>query len=602
MLREDMNIVIVGHVDHGKSTIIGRLLADTGSLPEGKLESVKEMCRRNSKPFEYAFLLDALKDEQAQGITIDSARCFFNTEKRNYIIIDAPGHIEFLKNMVTGAARAEAALLVIDAKEGVKENSKRHGYLLSMLGIKQITVLVNKMDLADYSEDRFNEIEKEYREFLKSINVEPKSFIPVSGFFGENIKNKSDKLDWYKGLSVLETLDSFEAKDNGSSLDFRMPVQAVYKFTKNGDDRRIIAGTVETGTLKIGDEVVFYPSGKRTKVKTIEEFNAPVRSEVTAGYATGFTMEEQIYVKRGELVAIEGQAKPEVSTRIKTKLFWLGRNYLIKGKEYSLKIGSAKVKAYVEEITRVLDASSLDTILKDRVDRNDVAELVIKTDSPVAFDLSHKLVNTSRFVIVDDYEISGGGIIEEALEDEYIKMKESVANRDNNWQYSFVNKRDRAERYSQKPTLILITGEEGTGRKDIAKQLEKNLFDSGRVTFYMGMQNILLGVEADIPKDSERVENHKEIMRRLGEVGNIMLHAGNLFIVTAIGIRNQDIEILKTTLNGAIETIWVGEDVTTDLTPDLHLDSFNNTNEAVNKIKDYLGIKGIIFNSWVYSI
>ena len=220
----------------------------------------------------------------------------------------------------------------------------------------------------------------------------------------------------------------------------------------------------------------------------------------------------------------------------------------------------------------------------------------------MAFDLSHKLVNTSRFVIVDDYEISGGGIIEEALEDEYSKMKESVANRDNNWQYSFVNKRDRAERYSQKPTLILITGEEGTGRKDIAKQLEKNLFDSGRVTFYMGMQNILLGVEADIPKDSERVENHKEIMRRLGEVGNIMLHAGNLFIVTAIGIRNQDIEILKTTLNGAIETIWVGEDVTTDLTPDLHLDSFNNTNEAVNKIKDYLGIKGIIFNSWVYSI
>ena len=158
MLREDMNIVIVGHVDHGKSTIIGRLLADTGSLPEGKLESVKEMCRRNSKPFEYAFLLDALKDEQAQGITIDSARCFFKTEKRNYIIIDAPGHIEFLKNMVTGAARAEAALIVIDAKEGVRENSKRHRYLLSMLGIKQITVLVNKMDLSDYSHTRFQEI------------------------------------------------------------------------------------------------------------------------------------------------------------------------------------------------------------------------------------------------------------------------------------------------------------------------------------------------------------------------------------------------------------------------------------------------------------
>lgn len=602
MLREDMNIVIVGHVDHGKSTIIGRLLADTGSLPEGKLESVKEMCRRNSKPFEYAFLLDALKDEQAQGITIDSARCFFKTEKRNYIIIDAPGHIEFLKNMVTGAARAEAALLVIDAKEGVRENSKRHGYLLSMLGIKQITVLVNKMDLAEYSQARFEEIEKEYREFLKSINVEPISFIPVSGFFGENIKEKSDKLSWYKGLSVLETLDSFEAKDNGENLDFRMPVQAVYKFTKNNDDRRIIAGTVETGKLKIGDKIVFYPSGKKTRVKTIEEFNAPIRNEVSPGYATGFTMEEQIYVKRGELAVIEGQKEPLVSTRIKTKLFWLGKNPLVKNKEYSLKIGNAKVKAYVEEILRVLDASTLETIKKDQIDRNDVAEIIIKTDSPIAFDLSYEIANTSRFVLVDNYEISGGGIIEEALEDEYSQIKKSVENRENNWQYSLVNKRDRAERYSQKPTMILITGDKGSGRIDIAKLLEKNLFDSGRVVYYMGMQNILLGVESDIPKVEENGENHKELMRRLGEVGNLMLHAGNIFIVTAVGIRAEDIEILKTTLGGAIQTLWIGDEVTTDLVPDLQLDSFKDTQEAVNKIKDYLGVKGIIFNSWVYSI
>lgn len=602
MLREDMNIVIVGHVDHGKSTIIGRLLADTGSLPEGKLESVKEMCRRNSKPFEYAFLLDALKDEQAQGITIDSARCFFKTEKRNYIIIDAPGHIEFLKNMVTGAARDEAALLVIDAKEGVRENSKRHGYLLSMLGIKQITVLVNKMDLADYSQVRFEEIEKEYREFLKSINVEPISFIPVSGFFGENIKEKSDKLSWYKGLSVLETLDSFEAKDNGENLDFRMPVQAVYKFTKNNDDRRIIAGTVETGKLKIGDKIIFYPSGKKTRVKTIEEFNAPTRDEVSPGYATGFTMEEQIYVKRGELAVIEGQKEPLVSTRIKTKLFWLGKNPLVKNKEYFLKIGSAKVKAYVEEIIRVLDASTLETIKKGQIDRNDVAEIIIKTDSPIAFDLSYEIANTSRFVLVDNYEISGGGIIEEGLEDEYSQIKKSVENRENNWQYSLVNKRDRAERYSQKPTMILITGDKGSGRIDIAKLLEKNLFDSGRVVYYMGMQNILLGVESDIPKVEENGENHKEVMRRLGEVGNLMLHAGNIFIVTAVGIRAEDIEILKTTLNGAIQTLWIGDEVTTDLVPDLQLDGFKDTQEAVNKIKDYLGVKGIIFNSWVYSI
>ncbi len=194
MKKEDMNIVIVGHVDHGKSTLMGRLLADTDSLPEGKLEQVKETCRRNSKPFEYAFLLDALKDEQSQGITIDTARCFFKTEKRDYIILDAPGHIEFLKNMITGASRAEAALLMIDAKEGVQENSRRHAYMLSMLGIKQIAVVINKMDLVDYDEAVYERVKEEYIEFLKQISITPKFVLPVSSFAGENIVKKSDKM------------------------------------------------------------------------------------------------------------------------------------------------------------------------------------------------------------------------------------------------------------------------------------------------------------------------------------------------------------------------------------------------------------------------
>src|SRR5215467_14738419 len=197
--RENFNIVIVGHVDHGKSTVVGRLLADTGSLPEGKLEAVRKECQRTGKPFEYAFLLDALSDEQDQGITIHTARSFFKTAKRDYIIIDAPGHIEFLKNMISGAARAEAAVLVIDAKEGVRENSRRHGYILSMLGIKQVIVCVNKMDLVDRREQDFLKIEKEFREFLKSINsVSPKQFIPVSAVHGENLADRSDKMAWYK--------------------------------------------------------------------------------------------------------------------------------------------------------------------------------------------------------------------------------------------------------------------------------------------------------------------------------------------------------------------------------------------------------------------
>ncbi|HTY13804.1 MAG TPA: GTP-binding protein, partial [Candidatus Omnitrophota bacterium] len=207
--REQLNIAIVGHVDHGKSTLVGRLLADTGSLPEGKLAQVKDSCRRNSKVFEYAYLLDALKDEQKQGITIDSARCFFKTKKRDYTIIDAPGHIEFLKNMISGASRADAALLLIDANEGIKENSRRHGYMLSMLGIKQVIVCVNKMDLVGYKKPVFEAVRKEYSEFLEKTGVKPRTFIPISAINGDNIAAPSKKMGWYKGLPVLAAVDSF---------------------------------------------------------------------------------------------------------------------------------------------------------------------------------------------------------------------------------------------------------------------------------------------------------------------------------------------------------------------------------------------------------
>ena len=277
-----MNIVIVGHVDHGKSTIIGRMLADTGSLPKGKLEQIKEKCRVNSKPFEYAFLLDALRDEQSQGITIDAARVFFKTQKRDYIIIDAPGHIEFLKNMITGASFAETALLVIDAKEGVKENSIRHGYMLSMLGIKQVVILINKMDLVNYDESVYNKIKEEYTIFLDEIDIIPKTFIPVSGMKGDNIISHTKQISWYNGSTVLEILDEFIAEPSKSAKPLRMPIQDIYKFTNLGDSRRILAGMIETGTLNVGDEITFYPSGKSTKVKSIEGFNQAQRKCVEA--------------------------------------------------------------------------------------------------------------------------------------------------------------------------------------------------------------------------------------------------------------------------------------------------------------------------------
>ncbi len=545
--KERMNIVIGGHVDHGKSTIIGRLLADTKSLPEGKLEQVKALCERTARPFEYAFLLDALKDEQAQGITIDAARVFFKTAKRDYIIIDAPGHIEFLKNMVTGASRAEAALLVIDAKEGVRENSRRHGYMMSMLGIRQIAVLVNKMDLVGQARSVFEGIVAEYSAFLQQIDITPACFIPVVGRDGENIARHSESMAWYRGPTVLDILDRFETERPPIDKPFRMPVQDVYKFAQQGDDRRIVAGTVETGQLRVGDEVVFYPSGKKSKVKAIEAFNRPTPTSVTAGYQTGFTLQEQIYVARGELAAVAGQPRPQVTTRLRVNLFWLGKDPLIKKKDYVLKLGTARVIARVEEITRVIDASNLSASdAKQRIDRHDVADCILKLNKALAFDLADEIAATSRFVLVDNYEIRGGGIVREALPDRQTWVRDKVLLRNYKWEASIIGPERRAEKYNQRSTLLLVTGEREGDRKSLAKELEARLFEDGKVVYYLGIGNVLYGVDADIER---KFENRSEHLRRLSEVANIMLDAGVILIVTAAELTQEELDLIRTTVD-----------------------------------------------------
>lgn len=593
-MKEDMNIVIVGHVDHGKSTLMGRLLADTGSLPEGKLEQVKETCRRNSKPFEYAFLLDALKDEQSQGITIDTARCFFKTEKRDYIILDAPGHIEFLKNMITGASRAEAALLMIDAKEGVQENSRRHAYMLSMLGIRQIAVVINKMDLVGYDQKVYEKVKEEYLEFLKQINITPKVVLPVSSFMGENIVRKSDKMPWYDGMCILEVLDHFDCEQPHEDQAFRMPVQDVYKFTKNGDDRRIVAGTIETGTIRPGQEVVFYPSGKRSHIKNIEVFNADPIEVGKPDMAIGFTMVEQIYITRGELMSLADEQPPKTASRISANIFWLGKKNLAPGKVYYLKIGAEKVRMEVEQVKGVLDSSNLSSNeTKEFVAKNEVAECILRTDKPIAFDLVEDNAGTSRFVIVEDYEIAGGGIITEALEDEEQMIREGAMLRNYKWEVSDVSVEERIEHYAQKANLIVITGPDAVGKKKLAKLLEHELMNCGRYVYYMGIGSYLYGVGADTKRAEE--QNHTEQIRRFGEVANLMLDAGMLLIVTATRLTKADQKILQTVVEREMEIIWVGQDVTTDIQPDMQVKK-KEYNHSVATIKNMLKDKGAIFH------
>ena len=549
-----MNIVIIGHVDHGKSTVVGRLLHDTGVLPHGRIEQVRSNCERSGKPFEYAFLIDALRDEQAQGITIDAARVFFRSAVRRYIIIDAPGHIEFLKNMISGAARAEAAILVIDAQEGVRENSRRHGFMAAMLGIRQLLVVVNKMDLVDYDEATFSAIHTEYAAFLQEIQVTARGFIPVSGRHGDNLLTASPRTPWYAGAPLLEQIDALDSAGPEAQQALRLPVQDVYKFPVRGDDARIVAGTIASGTVRVGDTVEFLPSRKRARVRTIEGFNVkPVRA-AAAGHATGITLSEELYVRPGEVGYRVGEAAPKVGTTFRANLFWLGRNPLVRGKRYRLKLATTRVAVHVKQIVQVLDAASLErTEAKEHVGRHDVAECVLETHKPIAFDLGvdAALVATGRFVLVDQYEIAGGGIITAFLAGLKNALREHVRQRDYAWVHGSITSEQRIERYGQRPRLVVLTGPDHQPLVDIARGVEGELFRGGRNAYYFGLSNLAGGLDAAIAgadpvaSADTRGDTRDEQIRHLGEVAHILTDAGQIVITTVADLDLHEAETLR---------------------------------------------------------
>lgn len=541
---ELMNVVAVGHVDHGKSTLIGRLLADTHALPQGKLEQIKASCARNARPFEYAFLLDALKDEQSQGITIDTARCFFKTARRRYILIDAPGHIEFLRNMITGAARAEAALLLIDAHEGIQENSRRHGYIISMLGIRQICVVVNKMDLVNHDARVFERLRDEYTQFLDRLDVHPLQFIPISAIHGSNVAHSAKAvMPWYGGPTILEQLDALERPPSPRELPFRFPVQDIYKFTEGGDDRRIFAGTVLTGQVQTGQDVSFYPSGKRSRIRSIEAFSAPPRSSASAGDATGFTLETQLYIRPGELMVRDDQPAPLLGRRFRANLFWMGHAPMLREKSYKLKIGATQVPLKLVEVLSVLDAADfVSEHSKQQVDRHDVAECVFETYRPIAFDQVDQVLLTGRFVIVDNYEIAGAGIVLEHMDDSESTVAQHVRSREFAWEGGSITPADRATAYGHGSKFILLTGADAQTLESLAGNIEKALFSSGFKTYYLRPANVARGLDADI---GFRGEAGDEPIRRLGELARILTDAGQIFITSLPEADEYDVRTLE---------------------------------------------------------
>ncbi|MGV8050271.1 MAG: GTP-binding protein [Anaerolineaceae bacterium] len=592
---ENMNIVFVGHVDHGKSTIIGRLLADTNSLPKGKLEALQQDCRRRGVPFEYAYLIDALKDERAQSITIDTARIFFKSKVRDYLILDAPGHIEFIKNMVTGASHAEAAVLVIDAQEGVMDNSRRHGYLLSLLGIKQVIVAINKMDLVGYDQAVFEHVKSEYTEFLKTVQIKPACFIPLSGREGEGVVFHSEAMPWYTGPTVLEALDTFEKQKQLTDRPFRLPVQDIYKFSGSGDQRRIIAGSIVSGIIHKGDALVIYPSGKQMHVLDLVAYNRPDISSAESGEAIGLTMQEQVYVQRGEMICLAADPPPHVSSRMRVSLFWIGRESLRPDKTYLLKVGTVKEYVKVEQIHRVIDAASYNKLEAPReVRHHEVAEVTLKANHPIAFDTSDQLPDTSRFVLVDGYEIAGGGIIQEALTDEDSALRNEVYLRNQKWVQGLLTAEQRADRFDQHPALIIITGKKGSGRKHLAAALERSMFEHGNLVYYLGIGSVIYGINADLTNKCNQ-EEWAEHLRRFAEVCHLLLDTGMILIITAVEFSNADVKTLKALINSEIiETVWLGDEVTTDLTPDIHLKLDESQEEQMQRIKAGIEADGLL--------
>jgi bifunctional enzyme CysN/CysC len=514
----------VGHVDHGKSTLVGRLLHDTGSLPEGKFEQIQAVCKRRGMPFEWAFLMDALQAERDQNITIDVSQIWFRSETRSYVIIDAPGHKEFLKNMVTGAASAGAALLLIAANEGVQEQSKRHAYLLSMLGVDQVIVLINKMDLVDYSESVFREIEKEYRAFLEKLGVRPIVFIPISARDGLNLVGPAGgPASWYSGPTLMRALDRLPVPSAEADGPLRFAVQDIYRF----DERRIVAGRVESGTMRVGDHIVFSPNNKTSSVASIERWNAPLKDSASAGESVGLILSEPIFVERGHIASHDTEA-PIETKRFRARIFWMGDKPFAIGKRYNVKLLTQEIECQLVSVDRVIDATSLDTFSGVRLSvvKNEVAEVTIQTRSPLVMDNHDKIDTTGRFVVVDERDVAGGGII---FGGTYVQ-RERIQSTNLFWSEGRIDQRIRIERNGHRGMVIWLTGLSGSGKSTLARGLETNLFNRHMQVYVLDGDNVRHGLNSNLgftPQD--RVEN----IRRVAEVAKLMADAG-LVVITSL--------------------------------------------------------------------
>ena len=542
--RPQVRIVIVGHVDHGKSTLVGRLLHETGSLPDGKLEMLRAVSARRGMPFEWSFLLDALQTERDQGITIDTTQIRFRTNARDVVLIDAPGHAEFLRNMITGASQADGAVLIIDALEGVRDQTRRHGYLLHLLGIKQVVVVVNKMDRVDFSAPRFAEISDEISAHLAGLGVNPAAIIPISARDGDGVKIHTPRIGWYRGPTVVEALDALEPARPLEALPLRLPVQAIYKF----DDRRIVAGRIESGSLVAGDEIVIMPAGKIAKIKSVESW--PVTSLTAkqgAGRSVGITLDRELFVERGDVIAHVGQS-PQDTRRLRARIFWLHDKPLAVGAAILVRLGTREARAVVVAIDKAVDPGELSSVENAAIGRNHVGEIDISLAQPIAADAYAHNPRLGRLVIELNGRIAGGGLVlsvdaaRRAVPVDIVPVE------------SALRPDERSARYRHNGAVVWLTGLPGAGKSTLARALERRLFSRGGSPILLDGDTLRAGLNGDLGFSPE---DRSENIRRIAEVATHLARNGHIAIVAAVSPARDDRAAARRIADTAFREIYV---------------------------------------------
>ncbi|WP_404326373.1 adenylyl-sulfate kinase [Aerophototrophica crusticola] len=550
MAKAPFPIVIVGHVDHGKSTLIGRLLHDTGNLPEGRVAELKAAAAQRGLEMEWSFLLDALQVERDQGITVDTTRIWFKTAKRPYVIIDAPGHREFLRNMVTGAAGANAAVLVTDAERGSGEQTRRHAYLLSLLGVRQVVIAVNKMDLVGHRQSALESVAAEVGGYLRKLGVEPLHVVPLSARHGDNIVDRSQLMPWYQGPTLLEALDTLPTPPSALDLPLRLPVQDVYRK----GDNRLAVGRIESGRLRVGDKLVIAPTGQPVTVAAIDTGRGEAEDYATAGHSVAVLFEEDAALARGQVVSAPA-SPPRAAEAVRVRAFWLDTQPLTSGTRLFLRLATAEHPVLVDRVEKVLDLQTLTDAEAKEVGQGGIAELVLRAASPIPFDIHTEIAATGRAGLARESRIVGGCVLLGAADDVAKPAPKAVTAVS-----SSVTRAEFEARTGHRGGVVWLTGLSGAGKSTIAMAAQRALFDAGWKVAVLDGDNLRTGLTSDLGfSEADRVEN----VRRVAEVANLLAQTGTLVLVSLISPTHAMRDQARAIVGEGFHEVWVKADLET---------------------------------------